>query len=422
MTLSIIIIITTVVFSALFSGLEIAFVTANKLKIELDKSRNKFSSKILSWLYQREASFLAMLLLGNNIVLVIYGMLMEQSLNPLLHNILPPAFDSAFYLLLFNTLTSTLIIIIFGEYIPKASFRLMANTAISFFSFLMLVLYIILFPVVFIFLKTSELIMKLFFNTKLKNEPYVFSTLDLSYFIQEFHHEDHDSQSEIGTDLQIFKNAINFRKTKIRDCMVPRTEITAVDKESNLKELIEIFAQSGHSKIPVYEEQIDNIIGYVHAYDLIDRPSHLNKILRNITFIPETMQANIMLNKMIKEGQSIAIVLDEFGGTSGLVTLEDLMEEIFGEIEDEFDTEQLVEKTIDSKTFVFSARLEIDYLNERYNLRLPESEEYTTLGGFLIHHQESIPHKGQKILIDGISFEVMQASNTKIDLVKLSLL
>jgi len=237
--------------------------------------------------------------------------------------------------------------------------------------------------------------------------------------VQEFHQEDSEESAEIESDLQIFRNAIEFRSTKIRECMVPRTEIKAVDISLSISELLITFQESGHSKILVFEDDIDNIIGYVHAFDLISKPKSIEKILREIMLIPETLAANVMLNKMIKEHSSLAVVLDEFGGTSGIITMEDLMEEIFGEIEDEFDTNQLIENELDEKTILLSGRHEIDYLNETYKLDLEKSEEYETLGGYITHYYENIPEKGAQLNIGNHTFEIIQAGNTKIDLIKL---
>jgi CBS domain containing-hemolysin-like protein len=413
------IVLVSIIFSAIFSGIEIAFVSANKLKIELDKSRNKLSGKILSWFNEREANFIGMLLIGNNIALVIYGIYMEKLLSPAISNVLPSIISIPIIILLTNTIISTLIILVFAEFIPKASFRLNANRALEIFSLPMLLIYFALIPFIFAFTKISEFVLRNIFRTKIENKKYQFSSIDFGHYIQEFHDETAEATTDIDNDIQIFRNALEFQNTKIRECMVPRTEINAIDKETEISKLIEIFHQSGHSKIPVYENNIDTIIGYVHAFDLIKKPKTISNILRDIEFIPESMTANSMLNKMIKEHISIAVVLDEFGGTSGIVTMEDLMEEIFGEIEDEFDKDKMIEKVLENNEYIFSARLEIDYLNETYDLGLKESEEYETLGGYITHYYENIPEKNTKIQIENKSFEILQAGNAKIDLIKI---
>jgi len=413
------IVLISILFSAIFSGIEIAFVSANKLKIELDKSRNKLSGKILSWFNEREANFIGMLLIGNNIALVIYGIYMEKILSPAISNVLPSIISIPIIILITNTIVSTLIILVFAEFIPKASFRLNANRALEIFSLPMLFIYFALIPFIFAFTKISEFVLRYIFRTNIENKKYQFSSIDFGHYIQEFHDETAEIKTDIDSDIQIFRNALEFQNTKIRECMVPRTEINAIDKKTEISILIDIFHQSGHSKIPVYENNIDTIIGYVHAFDLIKKPKTISNILRDIEFIPESMTANSMLNKMIKEHISIAVVLDEFGGTSGIVTMEDLMEEIFGEIEDEFDKDKMIEKVLENDEFIFSARLEIDYLNETYNLNLKESEEYETLGGYITHYYESIPKKNTKIQIENKSFVILQAGNAKIDLIKI---
>lgn len=419
MTNTTIIILISILMSAFFSGLEIAFVSANRLKIELDKNRNKLSGKILSWFNDRESNFITMLLLGNNIAIVIYGIYMESFLSPQLIGILPDFLSGSIVILLLNTIISTFIILIFAEFIPKASFRLNSNKIIELFSIPLIAIYFAFLPFIYTFIKISEAILKYIFRTEIGTKKYKFTTTDLDNYIQEFHDENNDESIEINEDLQILKNAIEFRLTKIRECMVPRTEIVAIDQNDSIKNLVKQFHYTGHSKVLVYKENIDNIIGYVHAYDLIKRPKNIDQILRAIVLIPETMAANEMLQNMIKEKNNIAVVLDEFGGTSGIITLEDLMEEIFGEIEDEFDKDQLIEKQVDDNTFLLSARLEIDYINEVFQLGLEESDEYETLGGFITSHYESIPDKGAKLEIGEYSFEIIQAGKNKLDLIKL---
>ncbi len=422
MSTIVIIILVSIFFSALFSGIEIAFVSANKLKIELDKSRNKISGKILSWFNLRESKFIAMLLLGNNIALVVYGMYMEEYLNPKLFAILPEFMHGNLVILLANTIISTIIILIFAEFIPKATFRLMANRIMEIFSVPLVVIYYIMSPVATAFIKISEFILHNIFGADISNQTYRFSTIDFDNYIEEFKGSEDNETEEIDSDLQIFQNAIDFKTTKIRECMEPRTEIKAVEKGNSIEELKEAYRESGHSKIIVYEDDIDNIIGYVHAYDLVNNPKSIESILRNIDFIPETMPANKMLNKMLNKNSSIAIVLDEFGGTAGMVTMEDLIEEIFGEIEDEFDKEELVESQIEDNIYILSTRLEIDYLNEKYNFNFPISEEYETLGGLITTVHENIPQNGEVVIFQNYSFEIIKASNAKVETVRLSLL
>ncbi len=413
------IIIFSIIASAFFSGIEIAFISANKLKIELDRSRGKMGANILAWFNLHSSNFIAFLLLGNNIALVIYGIFMEQILIEPIKTLLPPLFQTAFFILIIQTIISTLIILLFAEFLPKIIFRTNSNKILNFFSFILAPLYLILVPLVYAFIKLSQWILKYIFRSKIDDDKYTFSSIDLDYYIKEFH--DTNIESDTETDIQIFQNAIEFQDMKIRDCMIPRTDIVGVDENTSLDVLKALFIDSGHSKITVYRENIDNIIGYVHVFDLFQRPKSLKGILRDLVFVPETMQANPFMSKLIKEQKNMAVVLDEFGGTSGILTLEDLMEEIFGEIEDEFDRDQLVERKIDERTYIFSARQEIDYLNDTYKIDLEESDEYETLGGFITFHYENIPFKGEEIRIGSFHFIILAASNTKIDLIKLIL-
>jgi CBS domain containing-hemolysin-like protein len=412
-------ILLSILASAFFSGIEIAFVSANKLKIELDRTRGNIGGNITAWFNKHSSNFIAFLLLGNNVALVIYGIFMEKLLNKPITNILPTGLDSPFFVLLIQTIAATLIILIFAEFLPKIIFRLNSNHILNIFSIPLAALYIVFTPIVYAFIKISQGILKYVFRTSVEDSKYTFSSIDLDYYIKEFHGEEVISQDE--NDIQIFQNAIEFQEMKIRECMVPRTDIIGVNENSSLEELRELFLKSGHSKIVIFKENIDNIIGYIHVYDLFQQPKSVAGIIRELSFVPETMAANEFMSKMIKQENSIAVVLDEFGGTSGIITLEDLMEEIFGEIEDEFDHDKLQEKKIGDNTYLFSARQEIDYLNDTYNIGLEESDEYETLGGYITFFHESIPEKGEEIIIDNHKFIIMAASNTKIDLIKLIL-
>ena len=413
------IILFSILASAFFSGIEIAFVSANKLKIELDRNKGNSSSHILSWFTKHSSNFIAFLLLGNNIALVIYGIFMEKMLDNPIKQILPEAFQSVFFILLIQTIISTIIILLFAEFLPKIIFRLNSNKILNFFSFILVPLYFLLIPLVYTFIKLSHWTLKYIFQSRIDDDNYTFSSIDLDYYIKEFH--DTEVNADSKNDIQIFQNAIEFQDMKIRDCMVPRTDIVGVDENSSLDELRDLFITSGHSKIIVYQENIDKIIGYVHVFDLFQQPKSLKGILRELIFVPETMQANSFMSKLIKEQKNMAVVLDEFGGTSGILTLEDLMEEIFGEIVDEFDRDELMERKLDDNTYIFSARQEIDYLNDKYNLKLTESDEYETLGGYITFHHESIPQKGDEIRIDDKHFIILAATNTKIDLIKVIL-
>lgn len=416
----IILIAVSLVLSGIFSGVEIAFVTANKLKIELDKNKGFLSAQILSWFNKNASRFIVMLLVGNNIALVIYGINAEKLLLPYLNIYLPEVLQTQLFIPIIQTIIATIFILFLAEFIPKVLFRINSNGILSFFAIPMVALYTVLFPLVLSFIKISEWILKYLFKYEAKEKDYSFTSSDLDHFIREFNQDDKDNTTE--PDLQIFQNAIDFKDVKVRECMIHRTEILGFDIDNEFPELKKLFVESGHSKIVLYHENIDNIIGYAHSFDLFQQPSSVKAIQRDLIYVPETMQANYLLNRMIKQNQSIAVVLDEFGGTSGMVTLEDLMEEIFGEIEDEFDTEDLIEKIIDDTTFVFSSKIEIDYINQKYNLRLDVSDEYETLGGFIISSYESIPKKGERIFLHGFEFEILQATENKIELVQLRII
>lgn len=412
-------ILITIVLSAMFSGLEIAFVSSNKLKIELARNKGKLSAKILSILNSNSSNFIAMLLMGNNIALVIYGIYMAELLDKPINSILPEQLNTSFTHLLIETIVATIIILIFAEFLPKALFRLKSNKILNFFSYILIILYYLSYPFVFAFIKFSEVIIKVFFKTNVKQEKYHFSSADLSNLVEEYKNEEGEEAED--EKLKIFQNALNFQEVILRECLVPRTEVKALPIESKIEDLINLFMDSGHSKIPIYENDIDNIIGYIHAFDVFKKPESIKEIIRDIEFFPETMQAKVLLHQMIDNNMSIAVVLDEFGGTEGIVTLEDLIEEIFGDIEDEFDDDETIYEEIEENTFMFSARLEIDHLNEKYNLDIPVSENYETLAGYILNSYENIPDKGEIINLDNFKITIIESSLTKIELLKLEI-
>jgi CBS domain containing-hemolysin-like protein len=398
--------------------MEIAFVSSNKLKIELDKGRGLASGRILSSFTREPSRLVGTLLLGNNIALVIYGIAMANALEPTLLRWFSNTSNPDFLILLAQTIFATLLILLLGEFIPKALFRINANAILNAFAVLLWIFYYLLYPLVYLFSGSSEFILKRFFRIKFSSQEAVFSPIDLDEYIREFA-PPAKREEEMQQEIQMFQNVIDFRKVKVRECMVPRTEIIAIDARDTVENLKKEFIQHGVSRIPVYEETIDNIMGYVHSFDLFSNPGELKHIIKPIIFIPETMLANVVMTKFIQERKSIAVVLDEFGGTSGLVTMEDVIEEIFGEIEDEFDEEDLIEKKVSETEFIFSARLEIDYLNEKYKLGLPESDDYETLAGYIINFHESIPDEGEIIESQSFVFDILQATESRIELVKL---
>jgi CBS domain containing-hemolysin-like protein len=414
------IIIITLIFSAFFSGMEIAFSSSNKLKIELDKGKGTMSGKILSGFAQKPSRFIGALLLGNNISLVIYGIVMVKILEPALNSLFPKDIASETIIFLSQTIISTLFILIVAEFIPKMLFRINPNSLLRFFAIPVYLIYYILYPVIFIFIGFSEFILKYFFKVKFTNENKAFSPIDLDNYLKESSHSA-SQDKEYNQEIQMFQNVIDFGKIKLRECMIPRTEIVAVDENESIESAKKLFIKFGLSKILVYKESIDNIIGYIHTYDMFKNPETISSIIKQIIIVPETMLANDVLRRFIKESRSIALVVDEFGGTSGMVTMEDIIEEIFGEIVDEHDVDDLVERKVRDNEFILSARLEIDYLNEKYNFGLPESEDYETLAGLIIHYHKSIPRHNDEISVENFIFKILQASQMKIEKVNLRL-
>jgi len=414
------IILLSLLLSAFFSGMEIAFVSSSNLKIELDKSKGLVSGKILSRFNQHPSRFIGALLLGNNIALVIYGIAMANMLEPLILSIIPVGMASEIIVLLTQTVVATLIILITAEFLPKVLFRQNPNAILGFFSIPVSLFYYLFFPVIYLFTGLAGWLLKIFFGIKSLEQSYVFTPIDLNDYIKDFTTEGL-TDSEVTQEIQMVQNALDFTNVKLRACMVPRTEIAAVEEGESLNSLRKMFVETGFSKILVYRESNDNIIGYTHSSDMFKHPKDIKTITRSVFYVPETMLANDVLSMFIKQHKSIAIVVDEFGGTAGIVTMEDIMEEIFGEIEDEYDEDELVEKKVSDIEFILSGRLEIDYLNEKYDLVLPQSDDYETIAGFIISNHESIPNLREEIIIDQYSFTILQASGNRIDQVRLKI-
>lgn len=414
------IILVTLVFSALCSGLEIAFISANKLKVEIDKNKGKFTYRYIAKFYETPWKFISALLLGNNISLVIYGIYISKFLNPPLLELIPIKFHSETLFLTLQTIIATMVILFTAEFLPKILFRINANYSLQLFAIPAILIYFLLYPIAYFFITIAEYTICKLFKINLQKQSHVFSPLDIDNYINEFTN-DKNQENEIKQELQMFQNAIDFRDIKLRECMVPRTEIIAIDCKSEMSELLKIFIDTNLSKILVFDNSIDNIIGYVHSHDMLKNPQSIKQILKPIIIVPETMLANKLLPVFIEQQKSIAVVVDEFGGTSGMLTLEDVIEEIFGEIDDEFDIDELTEKTISDYEFEFSGRLEIDYLNETYKLDIPVNDEYETLAGFIIHNYENIPKPGEIIQIDQFNFTIIEATKTKILKVRLKL-
>lgn len=416
----------TLFFSALCSGLEIAFNSANRLQLQVDLTKNKFSAKIMQLFYNDPSRFLTALLLGNNIALIIYAMSIARILEPAVLWMLPPALENDFMILIVQSLISTLLILIVGEFLPKVLFRINPNAILAFFAFPTFVCYCLLYPLTLLYTGFSELIIRGLFGMKSSRETYKFSTLDLNDYIAEYA-DPEEVDEDVQQEIQLFQNAMDFRSVKLRECMRPRNEIEAVKLADSLEMLKARFEETKHSKLIVYSESIDNIVGYVHFNDLLQseankRAVELKDLLRAIDFFPETYSADRLLRHLIQKHQALAVVVDEFGGTSGIVAMEDIIEEIFGEINDEYDDEDEVQKMLSPNVFVLSARLEIDYLNEIYKLDLPVSDDYETLAGMVLHYYEDIPEIGKEITIGNFNIRVLRASNRKLELVKLTVL
>ncbi|WP_321368848.1 hemolysin family protein [uncultured Draconibacterium sp.] len=417
---SYLLILVTIILSAFFSGMEIAFVSANKLRLELDKQSDPFSSKLLKFLTQNGGQYIATMLVGNNIALVVYGIAFAAVLEPVLQN----SIQSESLVLLLQTIVSTFVILLLAEFLPKTLFRIFPNTLLNIFALPLAFFYIIFYPISRFSLSITNFLLKNLFKTKPNTDDknQVFRRIDLDEFINENDGINTEKKEFVETEIKLFKNALDFSKVKLREIMIPRTEIEMLETGASISELRQKFVETGYSRILIYNESIDNIIGYVHSSMLFKNPETINPFIKSVQIVPESMPANKLLSSFIQEHRSIAIVVDEFGGTAGMVTSEDILEEIFGEIEDEHDIKGIVEKKISDSEFVFSARAEIDTLNEKYFLELPESEEFETLAGLILFHHESIPKVNSIIKIEKFQFKILKATNTKIELVKLKLL
>ncbi|MCK5676940.1 MAG: HlyC/CorC family transporter [Flavobacteriaceae bacterium] len=415
MTIEIIIILISILLSAFFSGMEISFVSANKMHIELEKKKDTFLAKILSNLTKKPSKFITTMLIGNNISLVIYGYFMGD----FLMFFLKPSINNDFLILLVQTLISTLIILITAEFLPKAIFRIYANETLKIFAFPAYVFHVLFYFISEFISFISDFFLRVFFNTKEDQVKLAFSKTELGNYISE---QLESADDEIDSEIQIFQNALEFHNVKAREAMIPRTEIIAVEVHESLKNLNHLFIETGLSKIMVYNNSLDDVIGYVHTFELFKKPKNIRSILLPIEIVPETMMIHDILNDLIKKSKSVAIVLDEYGGTSGLITVEDIIEELFGEIEDEHDSTTLLEEKINDREFNFSTRLEVDYLNETYNLNLKENSTFETLGGLIVHHIENIPSTGEIIEIDNYQFTILKESASKIEEVHLKVL
>lgn len=415
------IILICLVLSAFFSGMEIAFVSANRIYLEIEKQQSGLNARFLDYITQNPSRFIATMLVGNNISLVIYGIFMGDRI---LQLFFPETLLTGYIslrVLLIQTLISTAIILITAEFLPKVFFQRFSNLFMKVFAFPTALFYAIFTPITSMINKLSDFILMVFFKTKGDPVQLSFSKVELGNYIEEQLESTKDIEN-VDSEIQIFQNALDFSEVKVREAMVPRTEIIAIENTAPLSEVKKIFTSSGLSKIPVYEESIDEIQGYVHAFEMFKKPKSLKKILLPVAYIPETMKISEVLKLLTKQRKSLAVVLDEYGGTSGIITVEDIIEELFGEIHDEHDHIALYEKQIKKGVFEFSARLEVDYINKNYNINLPENEFYETLGGMIVYFKEEIPAKGTKIEIEDYRLEIKEVSSTKIERVILTTL
>lgn len=413
------IILLCLLFSAFFSGMEIAFVSADKLHIEVLKKKGTLAGRVLALFTRNQSQFLATMLVGNNIALVLYGIFMAGLLEPIIVSMLPVALATDVIVLIIQSVFSTALVLLTAEFLPKSLFLINPDFSLRLFAFPMGLVYVLMFPVVFLVVKISALFIWMF-GYRLSDEKPVFGLTDLNNYIKNNILNIKDEE-EAEIDAKIFNNAIEFKTIKVRECMIPRTEIIAVDENDSIEELKERFVESGHSKILVYKESIDEVIGYCHVLELFKKPEDIKSILAEIPIVPETMLANELLIQFITDRKSLALVVDEYGGTSGLVSIEDVIEEIFGEIRDEHDDEYLTEQQLDQYNFIFSARHEIDYLNDQYHLALPEGE-YDTLGGLIFAYHEDIPEVNEIIEIPPFIITIFTMEENRIDKVKLTLI
>jgi CBS domain containing-hemolysin-like protein len=417
MEIELIIIIVSILLSAFFSGMEIAFVSANKMHIELEKKREGFIPRILSKITQKSSKIITTMLVGNNISLVIYTYYMGK----FLLRMLPLNSINDFSVLLIQTIISTIVILVTAEFLPKAIFRIYANEGLKAFVIPAYIFYY-LFHFFSEFISViSDFFLRVFFKTNADEEQTEFSKEELGNYINE-QLETGNLHDEMDSEIQIFQNALEFQKVKAREVMVPRTEIESVEIHETVANLKNVFIETGFSKILVYKSSLDDVVGYVNAFELFKKPKTIKSILLPLELVPESMMINDILNTLMKKRKSVAVVVDEYGGTSGMITVEDIVEELFGEIEDEHDSQEFLEEIISESEFNFSARLEVDHLNEEYNLGIEKSEAYETLGGFIIEHIENIPEEKERIEIDNFEFKILKMSGAKIDEVSLKII
>ena len=414
MTTTILVVLICLLLSAFFSGMEIAFLASNKLRIEIDKANKGITQSLIDLFVSHSGMYITTILVGNNVVMVIYGIFMSEILGPRLASL----HFSVGMELLVETIISTLIILIFAEFLPKTVFRLRSNLFLKVFAVPVFLFYLLFFPLSYFSVWLGGILLRLFTGKKLgQKEPIrAFGKVDLNNLIEEG--ETGNRQKEEIHEIKLFRNALDFSEVKLRECIVPRPDVVALPIDSTIEELTQLFIETGLSRILIYKESIDDIIGYVHVSALFHQPDTIKKVLSKVLIVPETMPAQSLLNLFFKDQKSVAVVVDEFGITAGIVTIEDIMEEIFGEIEDEHDHLNLKEIQVSDSEYIFSGRLEVDYLNEKYHLGLEEREEYETLAGLVLYFNESIPQEGESIEVNHLAFKILSVKNARIEEIK----
>ena len=419
-------ILVSLLFSAFFSGMEIAYVSSNKIHIELEKKQNNFLAKTLSKLTVKPSKFIATMLIGNNVALVIYGFFMGDVLLNWFQTLLPSNYQVinlalTDFTLLTQTIISTLIILVTAEFLPKVFFQIYSNTLLRIFAIPAYLFYVLFSFISDFVIWMSDLVLKYFFKTEGDQIQLAFTKVELGNYISE-QMESIEEMDHVDSEIQIFQNALEFSDVKAREVMIPRTELVSVEIHDSMQMLNQLFTSTGYSKILVYKTTVDDILGYVHSFDMFKKPKSIKSMVMPVELVPETMLIKDILSTLIRKRKSIAVVVDEYGGTSGIITVEDIVEELVGEIEDEHDSKALYEEKINEKTYKLSARIKVDYLNETYKMNLPENETYETLGGLIVNFREGIPEQNEQLKFENFICTILEVSNTKIDLVSLELL
>ena len=415
MILSDLVILICLIFSAFFSGMEIAFVSSNRIYLEIEKSQSSKTSRVLKNITQNPSRFIATMLLGNNIALVVYGIFAgDRILQLFFSQSVLIGQDPNILIVFYQTLISTIVILLTAEFIPKVFFQIYSNLSIKIFAIPVAFFFYLFYPITYLIIRFTDVILRRFLKTESDQIQLSFSKVELGNYIEE-QIESTDDKESLDSEIQIFQNALDFSEVRAKEAMVPRAEIVAVEENTPIKEIKNLFIETGFSKLPIYKNTIDKIMGYVHVFDMMKNPLSIQNILLPLAYVPETMLINDVLKILTRQQKSISVVIDEYGGISGIITVEDIVEELFGEIEDEYDSTNHIEKKLNTTTFNFSARLEVDYINQKYGLSLPETEFYETIGGLVAYNTGEIPKKGEQIEISNYILTIKKVSATKIE-------